>query len=54
MIKLPIGYDNFGKIIENKLHFVDKSLLIKNIIDDPAEVSLVTRPRHILSICCAF
>lgn len=44
---LPIGYDNFGKVIENKLKFVDKSLLIKDFIDDKAaEVTLITRPRR--------
>jgi hypothetical protein len=47
MINLPIGYDNFGEIIENQLSFVDKSLLIKDFIDDKsAKVSLVTRPRR--------
>ena len=43
---LPIGYDNFGKIIENGLYFVDKSLLIQDILDDVNEVLLITRPRR--------
>ncbi len=44
---LPIGYDNFRKIIENKLDFVDKSLLIKDFIDDKStEVALIIRPRR--------
>lgn len=43
---LPIGYDRFGKVIENKLDFVDKSLFIKNILDDSAEVVVITRPRR--------
>ena len=43
---LPIGYDNFGKIIESGFHFVDKSLLIQAILDDVHEVILITRPRR--------
>ena len=34
MMDLVIGFDNFGKIVSNKLDFVDKSLFIKEIIDD--------------------
>jgi hypothetical protein len=46
-INLPIGYDDFSKIINKKLTFVDKSLLIKDFIDDEStEVSLITRPRR--------
>jgi hypothetical protein len=44
---LPIGRDNFRKIIDNGLDFVDKSLFIKEIIDDSAdEVVVITRPRR--------
>jgi len=44
---LPVGYDNFRKIIDNKLDFVDKSLFIKEIFDDRAtEVTVITRPRR--------
>lgn len=46
-MKLPIGYDNFGQLIERKLYFVDKSLLIKEIIDDTGtQVVVLTRPRR--------
>ena len=45
-MRLPIGYDDFGKIVDNKLEFVDKSLFIKDFIDDTAEVVLITRPRR--------
>jgi hypothetical protein len=46
-MKLPIGYDNFRKIIDNKLDFVDKSLFIKEIIDDrETEIIVITRPRR--------
>ena len=33
-MKLPIGYDDFRELIENKLDFVDKSLFIKEVLDD--------------------
>jgi len=38
MKRQPIGIDDFKKIIENDLYFVDKSLLIKEVIDDSSEV----------------
>lgn len=43
---LPIGYDNFRDVIENKLDFVDKSLFIKEIIDDNTKAAVITRPRR--------
>jgi hypothetical protein len=44
---LPIGYDNFRELIENKLEFVDKSLLIEEIIEDIAtKAAVITRPRR--------
>ena len=46
-MKLPIGYDNFRKIVDLKLDFVDKSLFIKEVMDDrTTEVCLITRPRR--------
>jgi hypothetical protein len=44
-VKLPIGYSDFKKIITNKFDYIDKTLLIKEILDD-AEVVLITRPRR--------
>lgn len=46
MSKLPVGYDDFGEVVDRKLDFVDKSLFIKDVIDDPAKVILITRPRR--------
>jgi hypothetical protein len=43
---IPIGIDDFKKLIEKNCMFVDKSLFIKEIIDDAAEVKLITRPRR--------
>ena len=44
--RLPVGYSNFNKLIENDLYFVDKSLLIKDIIDSKSEILLFARPRR--------
>lgn len=45
-MRLPIGYDDFKKLIINKLDFVDKSLLIKDVLENDTEVILITRPRR--------
>lgn len=44
--KLPVGLDDFHKIIHNDYYFVDKSLIVKEIIDLGAEVLLLLRPRR--------
>lgn len=44
--KLPVGISDFGELVEERYAFVDKSLLIKKIIDDGAKVTLITRPRR--------
>lgn len=47
MNPLPIGYDNFRDVIDQKLTLVDKSLLIKEFLDDRGtQVALITRPRR--------
>ena len=43
---LPIGIDDFEKIIEKEYYYVDKSLLIKELLDKGGEVNLFTRPRR--------
>lgn len=44
--KYPIGVDDFKKIIDENMYFVDKTMLIKEVIDDGAEASLIARPRR--------
>ena len=45
--KLPTGYEDFRTLIDEKLLFVDKTLLIKEFIDNNGvHVSLITRPRR--------
>ncbi|WFD12434.1 AAA family ATPase [Tepidibacter hydrothermalis] len=46
MKKLPIGISNFKKLIDEGHYYVDKSLFIKEIIDDGSEVILIPRPRR--------
>ena len=43
---LPIGYEDFREIIEKNLYYVDKTLMIKNLIDRHGKVNLFTRPRR--------
>ena len=43
---LPIGVDNFEKLIEKGYYYVDKTLFIKDLIDMHGEVNLFTRPRR--------
>lgn len=44
--KLPIGISNFKEIIENGYYYVDKTLLIKELLDDSSKVLLLARPRR--------
>ena len=42
---LPIGISEFRKAV-SKFYYIDKTLLIKDLIDEGAAVSLFTRPRR--------
>ena len=44
--KLPIGIDGFEKIRTNDFYYVDKTLFIKELIQNWGEVNLFTRPRR--------
>jgi len=46
MKKLDIGNSDFKSIIENNNYFVDKSLFIKEVIDNQSLVILLPRPRR--------
>ena len=43
---LPIGIDNFEKLITQGYYFIDKTILIKELLDKKAAVNLFTRPRR--------
>ena len=44
--RLPIGISDFKKVATRDYLFIDKSLFIKEIIQDGADVILITRPRR--------
>ncbi|MEE5994364.1 MAG: AAA family ATPase [Oscillospiraceae bacterium] len=44
--KIPIGIEDFKRLIDKGCYFVDKSLLIRDILDSGADVHLFTRPRR--------
>ncbi|MDP4144943.1 MAG: AAA family ATPase [Bacillota bacterium] len=46
MKRLPIGVSDFKELIENEYYYVDKSLFIKEVIDDGSKVILIPRPRR--------
>ena len=46
MKKVPIGIDSFNEIISDNYYFADKSLFIKDIIEDGSKVLLIPRPRR--------
>lgn len=43
---LPVGVENFREMIEKGYYYVDKTLLIKDLIDLKGKVNLFTRPRR--------
>ena len=43
---LPIGVDSFKTLIDNGYYFIDKTLLIKELLDTRSVVSLILRPRR--------
>ena len=45
-IPLPIGIDNFEKVVKGGYYFVDKTMFIKELLDMKGEVNLFTRPRR--------
>ena len=45
-MKLPIGIDGFEKIRTNDFYYADKTLFIKEVLQNWGEVNLFTRPRR--------
>ena len=43
---IPIGFEDIKTIIDKDYYYVDKSLMIKELIDSLASVTLFTRPRR--------
>jgi NADPH-dependent 7-cyano-7-deazaguanine reductase QueF-like protein len=46
-MQIQVGTDNFGKARTNNISFIDKTLFIKEVLDNRGiEVTLITRPRR--------
>ncbi|MDR2970767.1 MAG: AAA family ATPase, partial [Bacteroidales bacterium] len=45
-IPLPIGRSSFDNMIEGSYYYVDKTLFIRDLLDNGAQVTLCTRPRR--------
>ena len=43
---LPIGIEDFKRLIDDKYYFVDKTLMIKELIESQTIVGLFTKPRR--------
>ncbi len=43
---LPVGVDNFEKLVTRGYYFIDKTWYIKELLDKKADVNLFTRPRR--------
>ena len=45
-LKLPMGIENFGEMRTGGFYYVDKTGLIKTLLENPGKVNLFTRPRR--------
>lgn len=43
---LPIGVDDFAKLITNNYYYIDKTLFIQEVLDKKGEINLFMRPRR--------
>ena len=41
---LPIGIDDFKQVIDGSYYYVDKTMMIKELLDKQGAVNLFTRP----------
>ncbi len=44
--RIAIGVDNFKELIDHQYMYVDKTLLVRDLIDSGSKVVLITRPRR--------
>lgn len=46
--KIPIGVDNFRQLVDPRSNYlyIDKTLMLKELIDRGTKVSLIIRPRR--------
>ena len=43
---LPIGISDFADMIRKEFYYIDKTLMIRDLLDNKANVTLFTRPRR--------
>ncbi len=46
MYGMPVGVDNFREMVAREYYFVDKTNFIRELLDNKAMVTLITRPRR--------
>ena len=46
MLRLPVGIEDFEEIRTKEFYYVDKTALIEQLFENPAKVTLFTRPRR--------
>ena len=44
--RIPVGYEDIKRLIDGDMYYIDKTLMIKELIDTAASVNLYTRPRR--------
>ena len=44
---LPVGVDDFGKLIQNGYYYVDKTLFIKELLDKKGRISNYSEVRDL-------
>ena len=43
---VPVGTEDFKELLDKEFCFVDKTLLIKDLLDQNSKINLITRPRR--------
>ena len=43
--RIPIGYEDFKQLIDSGFYYVDKSMLIYELLHSGGQNNLITRPR---------
>ena len=46
MQKIGIGYEDYKRFIDENMYYIDKTMLINDIVEKGGEVTLFTRPRR--------
>ena len=44
--KIGVGYENFKEFIDEEMYYADKTLLIRDVLENGGKVTLFTRPRR--------